>query len=332
MRITILCVLLIIASFPVFGQIKNYRAYQQGIHAAELDLVRGQEQAALAKYYAVLTSSQGNFVKDVNNALVLADALEDENRFFELLDLLLPKNLGNKYLNDLEAFKKWHADARWQDFLATNEKTELPNSDLKTELEQLARDDQYFRLKRGSYKIYGDTIKHIDSINIASLLEIIAADNFPGEEVIGVRDIYGGQPTDIIFHHYCQSTSIDTKKMNLTPMLINLVLAGKVLPNKCGTWLELQKGDFQVGAHNVLRFKVDGKVSDWYIQVRKPHKQVLIDQTRQLLGMESLEEYYEKVRFHLADPMSSYKFDVQLSIIEAKQELFDRLVKNMRKL
>jgi hypothetical protein len=48
--------------------------------------------------------------------------------------------------------------------------------------------------------------------------------------------------------------------------------------------------------------------------------------------MEPLEDYYEKIRFSLANPDSPYVFDVQKSTFEANQDFFNRVSKNMRKL
>ncbi|WP_020566903.1 hypothetical protein [Neolewinella persica] len=325
-------VLLVLAGVPLFGQIQDYRAYQKSIHAAELKLVRGQKQEALDKYQEVLISAKGNFVKDVYNALLLADELKETGCFFELLELLLPKNLSNDYLKSLKVFNKQNNDPRWQAFLAANKKAKVPERELRARLEGLARDDQYFRTKEGSYDVYGDTINHIDSINIAALLDLIANNRFPGEAKIGVQDIRGKQPMDIIFHHYCQSTSVKTQKRVVTPELISLVQAGKILPNKCGLWLEMQKGQFKTGVFTVLSFRINGKNSDWYVPILSNEDLMLVKQTREMLGMESLEEYYEKIRFGLSNPDVAYVFDVKKNIFEGDQELFQSVTKSMRKL
>jgi hypothetical protein len=167
MKHTFFCLLLLFVGYPAFGQIQDYRAYQQSIHVAELHLVRGEKEDALNKYQEVLISDQGNFVKDVYNALLLANELEETGCFFELLELLLPKNLDNGYLKGFAAFSNRHSDARWAAFLAANEQTEIPEPALKAKLVQLAQDDQYFRVKDGSNDVYADTNQPLDSINIA---------------------------------------------------------------------------------------------------------------------------------------------------------------------
>lgn len=332
MRNTFLLTLLFLSCFSAFGQIDNYLAYQKSIHAAELHLVRGQNKEALNKYQEVLIPSEGNFVKDVYNALLVADELGETVCFFELVDLLLPKDLDQNYLNSFSVFQKWQADPRWLAFLKANQQTQAKKPKLKTTLNQLATDDQFFRVKDGSYDVYGDTIKHIDSVNMRFLLDLIANNEFPGEAMIGAQDVRGNQPLDVLFHHYCQSTSLDSKKAKITDELVQLVQTGKILPNKCGHWLEMQNSGFNAGAFDVMGFKVDGVISDWYVPVLSKEDAAVVAQTRKFLGMEPLEEYYEKIRFDLEDTGADYVFDATRSIFELDQASVELITKNMKKL
>ena len=332
MRNPLLLFLFLIVSIPAFGQIQNYREYQKDIHTAELHLARGQKQKALDKYQEVLIGSEENFAKDVYNALLVADELGETECFFELVNLLLPKGLEHDYLKSLEVFKRWEADPRWLAFLKANEQSKVKEPKLKATLDQLARDDQFFRTKDGSYDVYGDTIKHIDSVNMRFLLNLIANDKFPGETMIGARNVRGKQPVDIILHHYCQSTSLDSERATITDELVDLVQMGKILPNKCGLWLEMQNSGFNAGVFDVLGFKIDGVLSDWFVPILNKEDATEVAQTRQLLGMEPLEEYYEKIRFNLQNTGSDYVFDISKSIFELDQAQVELITKNMRKL
>lgn len=332
MKNTLLFVILIFFGIPVLGQIQNYRAYQKSIHAAELYLVRGQKEEALNKYQEILVGSDENFAKDIYNALLVAGELGETVCFFELVDLLLSKGFEQNYLNSLAVFKKRENDPRWLAFLETNAKTDVKQPGLKAKLSQLAQDDQFFRVKDGSYDVYGDTIKHIDSVNMRFLLNLIANNEFPGEVMIGTQNVRGKQPVDILLHHYCQSTSLDSKKAKITDELVELVQMGKILPNKCAHWLEMQNGAFNAGTFEVMGFKVDGVISDWYVPIMSKENAAVVSQTRQLLWMEPLEEYYEKIKFDLENVRVDYVFDVTRSIFEIDQAQMELFTKNMRKL
>jgi hypothetical protein len=147
-----------------------------------------------------------------------------------------------------------------------------------------------------------------------------------------VEDIRGKQPTDIIFHHYSQLTSVEQQKRVITPELISLVQAGKVLPNKCGLWLDMQKGEFSVGVFDLLSVKINGENSDWYVPILSKEELRLVEQRRQLLCMEPLEDYYEKTRFHLANQAAGYIFDVRTSVFEGNKAVLEAITEGMRKL
>ena len=216
-----------------YGQIKNFRHYQETINSAELNLIAGNQLKALNIYYDLLTTSDGNFVKDIYNSLILAKELKRFDTLFILLDLVKAKNFDNEYLNGLPEFSDLHDNAKWKSFINTNNKLIYIDTALRRKINNLLTRDQFFRLKEGSYKIYGDTIKKIDSINIEYILSLIISRGLPGEKEIGAEDFTGGQGYDIVLHHYGQSRSQNKKLINLTPFLINQVLDGRIEPNKC---------------------------------------------------------------------------------------------------
>lgn len=198
-----------------YGQIKNFRHYQETINSAELNLIAGNQLKALNIYYDLLTTSDGNFVKDIYNSLILAKELKRFDTLFILLDLVKAKNFDNEYLNGLPEFSDLHDNAKWKSFINTNNKLIYIDTALRRKINNLLTRDQFFRLKEGSYKIYGDTIKKIDSINIEYILSLIISRGLPGEKEIGAEDFTGGQGYDIVLHHYGQSRSQNKKLISV---------------------------------------------------------------------------------------------------------------------
>ncbi|MGB0864063.1 MAG: hypothetical protein ACPG19_00620 [Saprospiraceae bacterium] len=326
----IIIILGVLACSNLFGQIENYLDYQKQINQAELSLVRGNKKAAFDFYYTALQKSNGNFTKDVYNALLLSSELSEDDAFFTFLDLLIPKGLKNTYLN--KYFEEYHDDVRWKDFLKRNKNHVLIKKELKIKMDSLTIKDQFFRIKKGSYDVYGDTINKIDSLNMNFLFDLVVTNQFPGENEIGVRNFAGGQGYDIVFHHYTQGTSLDDKKLKITPLLVNLVLEGRILPNKASLWLELQNGEYSAGVFDILNFKVNDVVSDWYISKYTDRKKVIINEYRKWLGMETLDEYCEKFLFSVNTPKAKYIFDIQRSTHHMDEAMFNEFVPYLEKL
>ena len=314
------------------AQITNFASYQESIHTAEQQLIGGDKAAALDTYYGVLQQSDGNFIKDVHNSLVLATELGRADTFFVLLDLVIGKGLTNEYLGDQQHFRVHHTDPRWQRFLEKNEQALGMDNSLRDTLRQLEAADQHFRVLPGSYSVYGDTIAFIDSINMNVILDLVASDRFPGETVGGVSDVYGTQAADIVLHHYTQSTSLDAKKPKITSILVDLVQQGKLMPNKCALWLGSQNDGLWLGGNWIFQLSVNGQISDPYVQTYTDPQQKIIDQNRKWLHMEPLADYYKLVKYVIDHPDQPYTFDVQRTIVEADAKMLEEWNKKLNKL
>jgi hypothetical protein len=316
----------------LFAQIENFKLYQSAINKAELNLVAGKKQEALIQYYSILTAGEGNFSKDIYNALLVADELQSTDTFFVLLNMLVPKGLSKEALNSINAFVKYHHDKRWDFFLRENQRYILLDNDLRQKMDSLHIKDQYFRIMEGSYNKYQDTITKIDSSNMHFLFSLIQQNRFPGENRIGVQSISGSQGYDIVFHHYTQQTSLNKKLPKITPLLVNLVLQGKILPNKCAEWLELQDGEFSAGVFDVCGFSVNGKQSPYYIPTYSEKRKMIIEEYRKWLCMESLDEYYQKFLFVIQHPEAPYIFDIHKNIFDTDEKMMGSFIKNMKEL
>ncbi len=333
-----------IKMFTVFGlwlssftislqaQIGNFAYYQNNIHKAEKHLLAGKQLEALTAYYEILLQADGNFIKDIHNGLLLATELGRIDTFFVLLDLVVGKGLKNEYLVEHQPFSMHQTDPRWQLFLDKNEKALALDNRLRDTLYQLEQNDQYFRLKPGSYSVHGDTIAFIDSINMDIVLDLVANDRFPGEALGGVTDMYGTQPLDIVLHHYTQSTSLDPTKPKITSILVDLVHQGKLMPNKCALWLALQNDGLLLGGNHIFQFSVDGQISEPYVSSYTYLQQTIIAQNRKWLHMEPLVDYYNVVKYVIDHPSQPYIFDVQRQVVEATASEVENWAKKMNQL
>jgi hypothetical protein len=303
-----------------YGQIKNFRHYQETINSAELNLVAGNQLQALNIYYNLLTTSDGNFAKDIYNALMLAKDLKRLDTLFTLLDLVKAKNFDNEYINGLPEFSDLHNNPKWKSFMSTNNKIIYIDTALRSKINNLYTRDQFFRRKEGSYKIYGDTIKKIDSLNIEYLLSLITLRGLPGEKEIGAEDFTGGHGYDIVLHHYCQRRSQDKKLINLTAFLVNQVLDGRIEPNRCAHIIEMQQGEFNAGDFDVHQFRFNNKYSQILVPDYSWQKRAMIEEYRKWICLEPLNDYYKKVLFMNNKNNKKYKIDFSFNVFNVNNE------------
>lgn len=320
--------LFLLSNYNLLGQISDFRNYQLKINNAEINLVRGNKSEALNIYHDILSTSKGNFCKDIYNAMLLSTELSSEDNFFLFLNMLKTKGLDNKSINDLVEFNKFHSNQKWKIFEKENTNLNI-NKNLRNKIDSLHILDQLFRIKEGSYKIYGDTINKIDSINMNYIYSLIDANKFPGEDEIGVSSITGKQGYDIVFHHYSQTTSLDKKMPKITPILVNLASQGKLLPNKCTYWLEMQNGEFRAGVTDVFCCSINGVQTGYYRENYPFERKLLLNEYRKWLCLEPIEEYYEKLIFSIRNKDSKYIFDIHKDIYDVDQKMFEQITKNM---
>jgi Icc-related predicted phosphoesterase len=294
--------------------------YQHIINQAELHLIKGEKVEALNTYYHLLTNSDGNFSKDIYNSLVLANELNKIDTFFVLLDLVKKKNFPNEYLSGLLEFNNLHNTLKWNEFIETNNKVIYIDTSLRNVITALETRDQLFRKKAGSYSVYGDTIREIDSLNMTMIISLISKQGLPGERDIGAIDFSGKQGYDIVLHHHSQKRSNNKNLIDLIPILTTQVLEGRIEPNKCAHYLEMQDDGFSTGVFQVQCYVYNEKYSGMFVPDYSENKKLLIDKNRKSIGLESLEDYYKKVKFVTANKDNKYKFDVRINYFHMSTE------------
>jgi hypothetical protein len=325
---------LLFISLGLNSQIQNFCEYQKKINEAELLVTDGKKHEALKKYLKTFQSISGNFGKDLYNALVVADELNSIDTFYLILSYLKTKGLKNDYLTDKIEFIKNHInDAEMLKFLNENSKYICPNPKLREQIESLHFKDQEFRKKEGSYKVYRDTIKKIDSQNMLFIYSLVEQNRFPGEDEIGIKNFWNTQTYDIVFTHYCQSTSIDSnrKKPKITSIIVNLVQQGKLTPNRASQWLDMQQSDYNGGVFDVISFIVKGKETGFYVPKLPYSKKIIVNECRKWLCLEPLQDYYKKFVWKANNSKSKISFDVSRNKIDLgdDEDSFKKFIQNM---
>lgn len=316
-------IILVISLFTftsTYGQIKDFRNYQEIINNAEMNIIAGNNLQALNIYYNLLTKSDGNFSKDLYNSLILAKELNKLDTLFNLLELVKQKNFNNEYLIGLTEFSDLHSNPKWQEFINSNNSIIYIDTALRSKSDQLYVRDQFFRQKEGSYKVYRDTINKIHSINMSYLLTLISKNGLPGEKEIGAQDFSGWQGYDIVLHHNTQGRAKNKELTNLIPILIDQAIAGRIEPNKCSHYLEMQNEEFKAGVFDIYRVSFGEKYSKILAPVYTEENKLLINANRKLMCLEPIEDYYKKVKYITSHKDNKFKFDVILNTFEMTNE------------
>lgn len=295
------------------------------INTAELALLTNDLSVAKSHYEKVVKMNVPLFTKDINNILIVAAELKEADLFYLLLDQLLDKNIGNEALVDKFGSYELTKDKRWEQFLEKNEAHQVKKPALRVMIDSLLMADQEFRKKEGSYRLYGDTIRKIDSMNMELLFSLMKNDVFPSEFEIGAKGLSGTVGWEVILHHYAQSTSIIKDKPKITALLVDLAQKRKIMPNQVAYLIDLQGGEVALGAFDVMALKGIGDPTILYAPKYTELQRISIDAARRLVGAEPLDDYYQKVRFRWLYPENKFEFNVFRSVWEADESLYKKL-------
>jgi len=302
----------LIFKFRALGQVDYTVFYYPFINRAELSIIDGNYQKALLSYDTAFVNVSKPFARDYVNALVCAIKTGDKKKGFRFCDSLIAKGVSEKFFLEYGSLRPLWESPEWENFIkeyqskskkfSINKDTVLKNIILK-----LNERDQEFRSKPGSYRAYRDTINKIDSENVAIIRNIIRLKGFPNENMVGIVDpttIF--VPGYIVFHHYCQSLSIKKEgKYNFKDDFIKAVKEGKLDPHRFAFFLSLQnERSLLLGGWGVSKCKVGTRESKLLGDKYSPEKKKLINETRPLYGLESLEDYYKKVVFTLKNDIA----------------------------
>jgi len=288
-----LFILLIVNSSWVNAQ--NYFEYYQNVSNAETAIVEAKYDSALYHYQKAFNSVTNPIANDLYNAAICASYTGNNTIGIQYAEKILRKGMNFSIFNH-KAFKGLKNDKAWKD-IKKNRKTIVSEArkswdvELRKKIELICNDDQYFRKKSGSYQVYGDTIRKIDSLNFERIKGIISEYGYPNENNLGFEKPWH------IFHlnfyipvrHYYQN-----KGCLLSDVLYKEVENGHMLP-QIFSELEDKKNNYLFGDDKfgtIVFFRINGEVKE----NKKTEEQIYTyNKNRKLIGLDSYENYKKKI-------------------------------------
>jgi hypothetical protein len=254
--------LIFILTLTIFSQIlpaqisPELKSYNELINKAELAAVDSNYKLSIQYYEDAQKKHRPLFIKDRYNYAVLCAI---EKRFDEcsnqLYSILEKGGSINTFKRNL-AFKGFFK-SRIGKSLCKKAKLVKPsyNTRYRFQLDSLVRMDQYFRVKDGSYSIYGDTIKRIDSLNVISFLKLIAEYGFPSEELIGVDTAKFHRPIyELLILH--NRTGARYRFFNFSTILIKAMESGEIETRTAIEYIEMSTGKYTCGIEEARMVKI----------------------------------------------------------------------------
>ncbi|MEI7596236.1 MAG: hypothetical protein WCK02_10850 [Bacteroidota bacterium] len=287
--------LLSMLSSALYSQ--NYLRYYKNTNKAEVKIVEAQYDSALFYYDKAFASVDIKYIKDLYNAAICASYTGKTSIGIQYITTILSKGISYKLIKN-RAFSPLKTDKSWS-IMMKNRKMLVEkgrrnwNYKLKAELDSIYKLDQKFRKKAGSYKVYRDTINALDNVNMRIMNGIISEFGYPDENIIGIKRLIDMYMPDyyIIIRHYYQKKGYD-----LSDVLLKEVEKGHLHPrvfaeleDKKNNWL------FKDDKYGTVVFmKTNGVIKE----VNRSNEQLLkYNINRELIGLESYEDYKRKVEF-----------------------------------
>jgi hypothetical protein len=284
--------------------------YYELINQAELSIADSAIDNALLTYKNAFQILKKPKTKDLYNATLCA-SLTNNPIAFDYLEKLILKgytldSLGKqKYISKLIGKPQWgKLNLRYPEL--HKQWLSKINIPLRDSLKALLVRDQSFRILKGSYKVYGDTIKKIDEENNAKLLKIIAQYGYPDDDLVGDNEITKAFGFDIVIWHQTQLNFI----YNYSTILKTAVKQGKLDPMRAANLLENHLGDnrysskiffkcfCQNGCSKEIEDRIKGNVFYYELSENETNK---TNKERAEIGLNTIDEYKKMILFDRRD-------------------------------
>ncbi len=337
MKRCILLFLITSISFVLKSQDDFTKTYYPQINKAELEIVQGNYKKALLHYKKAFKSIKvSGFGKDYYNASMCCNLLGELELGFKYIEKIIGKGVAYNFFKMNEHhFENLIYDTRWDDIMTEYQSRQTASFGRTVSVliqgtlgEILFRDTESREARKRGEKV---NVVKSDSLNIASLLKIVAEEGFPREEVIGMRnatDISNDFYQLVILHHM-RNWSKDRQKVDLRPMIKEWIKEGRMYPEtgmdfiNFGNSLVEREYPVSYGRVNMIRFMGD---DSFYTKNYTAEEMREIDKQRSELGLESIKEYESKQAFQIENGLRESRFQIvripyDMYPIEFKEEM-----------
>lgn len=305
-----------------FAQQTDYVSdYYPRIHFAEMAILSDDFDGALLSYQAAFRAVNGGLARDYHNASLCAVQSGQPAVALVFFEKMALAGVTMEYFKR-PVFAAVHQAPGWPAFekaYPALHSRHLAETDLeyRRELSYMADLDQEFRQKEGSYAVYGDTIRHIDSLNVLRWQRLYAAKGFPSERLIGA-DFPAPPVCHIFLHHHAQHLSDGDKYAgwpDLGPEIVKAAQNGQLDPVEAAYWLELQNDPaYRYGAFGIINLRVTGGSNDDRYYLDLPADHIAADRQRAQIGLEPIDEFVAKCKFKLKHPDTPFRLNSGSSI------------------
>ena len=276
----------------------NYYNYHQTIFRCEEEIINNNYQKALLIYDSLFSIYDKPFSKDIYNTALCSALSNDKIKLKKYLLRLSETGVRSihvfrhkifrKPFNKIEILKLIYEYNRNRNKKMNILKKQEENIFLKN----LEIKDQKFRNKRGSYKIYADTIKKNDSLNVIDLKKYIYSKGYPNEYITSLE--YPNElisPWVILRHYYTQEIKNDT----LLNYLENEVKIGNLhIYSLCG----FKEQQYHLNIKNYKTLEITSYINynglTYEFNINQEFKNK-IDKLRKENGLENLDQYKKKL-------------------------------------
>jgi len=180
----------------------SMKLYYFKVNLAELSISDSAYIDALKYYNEAFNLKKKPFCKDKFNSAICF-ALQGNNKYTYLtLKYIIQYGYSLNDIRNKKVFDRFFL-SRYGKKLVSFEKKKLVlyNRGIRDSYDSLLHKDQYFRIKKGSYDVYGDTIRKINKTNVVCLLKLIEKYGNPSEQLIGVYPNFDFNPFNILVTH-----------------------------------------------------------------------------------------------------------------------------------
>lgn len=245
--------------FALFGysQQNDLKQYYININKAELAIVDSNYANALENYEEAFRFKPYPFAQDLYNATLVSIITNTYPKAINYLERLFKIGFQLSGLDSISICEDFLNSSSGNEAKLKNKKSKpIYNLKYRKAIEKMVYDDQYFRMQPNGYKIYGDTIRKTDSINVAKFLKLINKYGFPSEEKIGLNPNSLVSPTFLvlIFH---QNAGAKYQTYNYSGILKSALLQGELRNNIAAMLIQSNDGIKYYDAFGMVKAKFD---------------------------------------------------------------------------